>query len=47
MSSRIGRISKTVKPPKKKQHIDWKNILFIIFGLVMVFSMIVLAAAKF
>jgi hypothetical protein len=47
MSSRIGRISKTVKPVKKKQRIDWKNILFIIFGLVMVFSMVVLAAAKF
>lgn len=42
----MGRISKTSKPVKRKPHIDWRNVLFIIFGLVMVLSMIVLAAAK-
>jgi hypothetical protein len=42
MSSR----AKNRQTPKRKP-IDWKNVAFIIFGLVMVFAMIISAFSKY
>jgi nitrate reductase NapE component len=38
--------SKTKQTPKRKR-IDWKNLAFIIFGLVMVVAMIISAFAQY